>query len=205
MADPSGLPPLPPLEDHRSPTLSTITSVQSKVGDSGGGGDDDVVSVPAGDDAEVDAVASLVPLKKVWNCDMIEQGTNGDGEIIWTCKHCGKSFAGSNATKAIHHVLKKKGQNIALCTAMIPSIYLRRYEDFYEKNALSRQSKKVQTVSDLFSCFLLTSIFRSIHVRVSVDREGGLSKMLSVRPVLSTTSIVDKTNGRRFNRPCLRA
>ncbi len=127
------------------------------------------VAVPAGDYAAVDAVASLQPLKKIWDCDMIERGANARGDFIWTCKHCDQQFAGNNATKAVHHVLKKKGQNIKLCTAAIPSMYLLRYEDFYESNVMTRRARKTQSVSFFLCCLLyifvntrLTTLFRLI-------------------------------------------
>ncbi len=77
MAECSGLPPLPPLlpaSNHpdRSPALSTLSSAQSKVGNSADAGEDGALAVAAEDDAVVDAVASLPALTKIWECKMIE-------------------------------------------------------------------------------------------------------------------------------------
>ncbi len=83
---------------------------------------DDSIAIAARDDASIDAVTLLTALKRIWDCNMIVWGTNARGDFTWTCKHCDQQFAGNNATKAVCHVLNKKGQNIKLCTAAIPTI-----------------------------------------------------------------------------------
>ena len=93
-------------------------------------------------------VASLPKLESIFDCEKITKGAKADGTAMWKCHHCGDSFVGNNATKAILHVLRIKGQqNIRGCTAEIPSIVSRRYEALYSKQNSSRLLKDEVSLS----------------------------------------------------------
>ncbi len=93
-------------------------------------------------------VASLPALKSIFDCEKITKGAKADGTATWKCHHCGDSFVGNNATKAMLHVLRIKGQqNIRGCTAEIPSMFSRRYEELYSKRNSSRMLKDEVSLS----------------------------------------------------------
>ncbi len=161
MADCSSLAPLPPLhpinQSGLSPAALSTNSLQSKTSKIM----DDSIAIAAGDDASIDAVATLTALKRIWDCNMIVWGINARGNFTWTCKHCDQQFAGNNQTKAVHHVLKMSGQSIKLCTAAIPTMYLHTYQDFFNNSFMTRQTRKAEYVSSFFCC-LLSIVFNNL-------------------------------------------
>ena len=58
--------------------------------------------------------AQLPAISTVWDCTYINlKDLNGkDG---WECQWCGLSFKPRHATRALRHVLKLKGGDIAIC------------------------------------------------------------------------------------------
>ncbi len=74
-----------------------------------------------------------------------QRGVGNNGPY-WHCLHCNTApFSGANATKAMHHVLKTRGQNICLCHADIPLLYLCCYEKLHAK-ANSNKTSKIDVV-----------------------------------------------------------
>ena len=64
----------------------------------------------------------LPPLTSIFHCSMIkESSTNSqNGKICWLCKWCGKTFSPRHQSRALCHVLKIRGGDIAICIARIP-------------------------------------------------------------------------------------
>ncbi len=80
---------------------------------------------------------------------MIKQGPYTTGDFIWNYKHYNNHFAGNNATNALHHVLKKKGQKINSARTLFLLFNSVNFKIFMKN--LDRQSLKV-----LIFCLLLS-------------------------------------------------
>ncbi len=92
-------------------------------------------------DADGESAASLPALTTIWDCTKIKRRVGNSG-LYWQCFHCNTvPFSGANATKAMHHVLKTQGQNIRLCQAEIPFLYLRLCEELHAKANNNKTSK----------------------------------------------------------------
>lgn len=90
-------------------TVSTLTAFTSIV---------DLSVVGEEEDPE------LPPLTSIFHCSMIEESTNSqNGKICWLCKWCGKTFSPRHQSRALCHVLKIRGGDIAICIARIPKFY----------------------------------------------------------------------------------
>lgn len=53
---------------------------------------------------------SPITLGTIWEDDKVNKLRWANGKTTWRCEHCGKSFAGHNAVKAMLHVAKRKGE-----------------------------------------------------------------------------------------------
>jgi len=117
-------------------TLTTGNTVQTAllnddedvdfVGGGGGGFDDDIVEDGNGGEEEEEEEAllpPLPPLRSVFDCAHLHQTHSG-----WECRWCGKSFGGKHATRALNHVMKMSKNDVGVCRAVIPDMYLKRYE-----------------------------------------------------------------------------
>ena len=68
---------------------------------------------------------SPITLGTIWEDDKVNKMRSANGKPAWRCEHCGKSFAGHNAVKAMLHVAKKKGeQNQAVSTLVFSILFL---------------------------------------------------------------------------------
>jgi hypothetical protein len=88
------------------PTVSTLTT------EVGGGGEEereDGAREEGGEEGE-----RLPSLKSVFDCSYIKIKTMNDGKDGWECGWCGNIFAPRHASRALQHVLKMKGGNIAV-------------------------------------------------------------------------------------------
>ena len=47
----------------------------------------------------------------------------------WQCLWCNQSFQGINATKALAHVLGKKGMHIKICYVAMEKDHIKRYQE----------------------------------------------------------------------------
>ena len=57
-----------------------------------------------------------------------------NGKEGWECQWCGLLFKPTrHATRALRHVLKLKGGDIAICKAVISARYQDRYQALYDR------------------------------------------------------------------------
>ena len=87
-------------------------------------------------------------MNSVWDCE------DEFGKLIsgWTCAYCprpgnvgGYVFRKSvNATKALAHVLKLAGQDVAICRGIIPNQKKMAYKALYNMNLVKKEEKKVR-------------------------------------------------------------
>ena len=75
------------------------------------------------EEEEEELVPPQPPLSSVFDCAYVHQTPSG-----WECRWCGKSFSGKHATRALNHVLKVSKNDVGVCSAAIPDMYLKRYE-----------------------------------------------------------------------------
>ena len=97
----------------------------------GGGFDKDLV----GEEESNEPVdEELPPLRSIFDCAYIVVRVVNDGKDCWECRWCSKIFSPKHASCALCHVLKIRKNDIALCKAVIPEIYHKRYLDLYNAN-----------------------------------------------------------------------
>ncbi len=78
---------------------------------------------------------TLLPLTSIFHCTYIEECSNSkNGKMGWLCKWCNKKFLPRHQSRAIHHVLKIKLGDIAICTVSIPKEYEDRYRALYARS-----------------------------------------------------------------------
>ena len=66
---------------------------------------------------------------------------DNDGKPRWRCGWCNVDFAGHNATKALHHIVRVKGKGIRVCDAQLPAPHYKRYFQLYEKKMGAKSTK----------------------------------------------------------------
>ena len=121
---------------------------------------------------------TTVVLNTIWDCPKMKNKqttTTDDGKTIecWVCGHCNLPFRGGNATKALAHVLSKKGYSIGGCTGKIPDDAKTRYTDLFLRNNLvseSRQRKKQALANTIDNLHARTAD----TMRGAVDAVGNL-------------------------------
>ena len=64
-----------------------------------------------------------------------------NGKPRWRCHWCNVHFAGHNATKALHHIVKVKGKGIRVCNESIPVCHYKRYIELFEKKMGAKSTK----------------------------------------------------------------
>jgi len=85
----------------------------------------------------------LPTISTVWECAYINY-KDVNGKEGWECQWCGLSFKPSRqATRAMRHVLKMKGGDIAICKAVISARYRDRYQAFYDRQFPRVDSKRL--------------------------------------------------------------
>lgn len=90
-------------------------------------------------------LATLPEIKTIWECDKIERGAGTKGPY-WKCLHCKtEAFSGTNASKALAHVLKERGHHVRPCNGFIPPAYARRYEELMSKAKATKETKQSST------------------------------------------------------------
>lgn len=74
-------------------------------------------------EGEEDSVTLLsqIVLHTIWDDENVRKSQSDTGRRVWTCGFCDKVFVTWNATKALAHVLRIKGVDIAVCHAPIPA------------------------------------------------------------------------------------
>ncbi len=108
------------------------------------------------EDELADNVAAVKPLRSIWDCKHLCIKTREDefGKLMsgWTCAYCPRSgnvgayvFRKTvNATKALAHVLKFAGQDVAICRGIIPTAKKKAYRALYNLNQAKIQEKKAR-------------------------------------------------------------
>ena len=106
-------------------------------------------SIHSDEEATIDLTsdrASVSKLNHIWDAYHIED-TIIDGVAGWMCKWCGKPFKRKHGTRVLWHLLKIKGQGIAVCLAIIPQDYITLYQELYNRN-VGRAHARVQFKAD---------------------------------------------------------
>ena len=65
-----------------------------------------------------------------------------DGKKKWKCLDYGDIFIDWNLTKTLHHVARKKSNDIRMCQKMIEQDKLKKYEGFYHDYKKSKSKKR---------------------------------------------------------------
>jgi len=76
----------------------------------------------------------LPAISTVWECAHINY-KDVNGKEGWECQWCGLSFKPRHATRAMRHVLKLKGGDIAIYKAVISARYQDRYQAYMIGNS----------------------------------------------------------------------
>jgi len=108
----------------------------------------------------------LPAISTVWECAYINY-KDVNGKEGWECQWCGLSFKPRHATRAMRHVLKMKGGDIAICKAVISARYRNRYQALYDRQYARIDSKRKsdETISD----------------SVTVQQEAAVKSLLDTR------------------------
>jgi hypothetical protein len=108
------------------------------------------------DDKSANNAAAVKPMNSIWECEYLRIKTQEDqsGKLIsgWTCAYCprpgnvgGFVFRKSvNATKALAHVPKLVGQDVAVCRGIIPYEKKMAYKALYNMNLVKKNEKKAR-------------------------------------------------------------
>ena len=83
----------------------------------------------------------LPPLTTVFECSYINLKVM-NGKDGWECRWCGVFFKPRHATRALRHVLKMKGGDIATCKAVITVPHKVRYQALYDSSMERLGTKK---------------------------------------------------------------
>jgi hypothetical protein len=150
------------------PTVSTLTTEE------GGEGEeerDDGVREESRKKGE-----RLPSFKSVFDCSYIKINTVNDGKDGWKCGWCGKIFAPRRASRALWHVMKMKGGNVAVCKAAILDKYLKRYQALYDSSREQIDSKKHSS--------------KCMYQSVALHQEAAVGNLLRKRGVVVSGSVL---------------
>lgn len=86
--------------------------------------DEDVMVL---DDDDVPQAQEVVCPQFVWECEMIEKGSDSTGKRFWTCLHCNYKRPEWNSTKAKAHLAKAKKEDVKPCPAVHSSAEVALY------------------------------------------------------------------------------
>jgi hypothetical protein len=99
-----------------------------------------------------------------------------DGKDGWECGWCGKIFAPRHASRALWHVLKMKGGDIAVCKAAILDKYLKRYQALYDSSRGRIDSKKRSS--------------KCMYQSMALHQEAAVKNLLRKRGVVVSGSVL---------------
>ena len=122
-------------------------------------------------------VATGVLYNSVWDFPKMER--RGGPESLsktWFCGWCGSSFRSWNATKALHHVSKSKGNNdVKPCNGSIPKDQLALFQSFrFQKLGASDMKKQHQEAfSDKVSLNQQSISVMMGEKRIRASKSGG--------------------------------
>jgi hypothetical protein len=109
--------------------------------------DDDAVVVVDGPDADDDV--DPLAMRRIWDDNQIQKVADGRGKMQWKCLYCKTTFAGQNATKALAHVSRSKGFNIAACKSyqFIPHKKRQSHQDLFDRQQNAKKSRAASTAA----------------------------------------------------------
>ena len=87
-------------------------------------------------------------LKNISKDDYVIKLTSDTGKKSWKCRWCNSVFSGHNATKALFHVSRQKGNDIAKCRGNIDASHLGSYQDLFSRS-ISKKTKRANTRVEL--------------------------------------------------------
>ena len=86
-------------------------------------------------------------LKTIWDDDKVERITDASGNEYWKCLWCGHKYQRHNATKALLHVLKRRGGSVAPCkSSRIDDAHKAAYQLLHNK--LTDRKKSLAQAQD---------------------------------------------------------
>ena len=122
-------------------------------------------------------VATGVLYNSVWDFPKMERRGGPDSvSKTWFCGWCGSSFRSWNATKALHHVSKSKGNNdVKPCNGSIPKDQLAIFQSFrFQKLGASDMKKQHQEAfSDKVSANQQSISVMMGEKRIRASKSGG--------------------------------
>ncbi len=111
--------------------------------------------------------------------------TVNDGKDGWECGWCGKIFAPRHALRALQHVLKIKGGDIAVCKTAILDKFLKRYQALYDSGRGRIDSKK-----RLSNC---------MYESVALQQESAVGNLLKKHGVVVSGSVLSPLSENPFS------
>jgi hypothetical protein len=104
-------------------------------------------AIEVDEDEEVDEADDVDPLlmSSIWDDVKIQKTLSEDGKRMWKCGYCNSSFSGHNATKAVAHVCRTKGQDIAPCRQFnfIPLKFRQSHQDLSDRKSVAKHKWQV--------------------------------------------------------------
>jgi hypothetical protein len=84
-------------------------------------------------------------MSSIWHDVKIQKTCSADGKKSWKCGYCNNSFSGHNATKAVAHLCRTKGQDIAGCKQyhFIPVKHRQSHQDLSDRKSIAKRKRKV--------------------------------------------------------------
>ena len=81
---------------------------------------------------DTESVTPSIDSTSLWNHLPVRKYIDEkDAKNKWKCLDCGDSFIDWNLTKTLHHVARKKSNDIRVCRKIITDEKLKKYEGFY--------------------------------------------------------------------------
>ena len=107
--------------------------------------DIEVLEVEDDDDDDVDPLA----LGRIWDDSQVQKLVDLHGKPQWKCFYCKTTFAAHNATKAMAHVVRAKGFNIAPCKKFqfIPLKKRQSHLDLFQRQQNAKQRRVGATLA----------------------------------------------------------
>jgi hypothetical protein len=101
------------------------------------------ISVEEGSEDDGDVHPFL--MVRIWDDDKITRLFGVGGKLSWQCGYCNQAFSGHNATKALAHVVRVSGQDIAGCKKyhFIP---VKKHQSHMDLNDRRQRRKEDRTV-----------------------------------------------------------
>lgn len=132
---------------HASSPLSVLTSMSANGSIHGDVDATANEAIEVDEDEEVDEADDVDPLlmSSIWDDVKIQKTLSEDGKRMWKCGYCNSSFSGHNATKAVAHLCRTKGQDIAPCRQFnfIPLKFRQSHQDLSDRKSVAKRKRQV--------------------------------------------------------------